>query len=171
MINRTEKSRVIGTDQAAALKGDLKHFLKPYFDFRLYVKFFNRSNGLHFYGNEHECTYRQLKHDHVPFVLLNKKKGYEGLINLVEHTWHSKINTGTIYRRDPLTKKFDHVCRRWYNKQWEFINDPLITDIDNIVLAYFFKEGRLQFTQEKIHNIDFKLEIQNSLNRPQTRNE
>jgi len=155
-------------DTKARLTGDLKHFLKPYFSFRLYVQFKKDKKKSHFYGNEHQCTFSQLKHAQVPNILMSKLKGYTDLISL-EKKWNKDLYAATIYMRPADHQPFDTICRSWYKGEVKEINDPLITEEnDNRTLYYFFQNNNLFITTEDPAAVDFKTTITNALTKRNT---
>lgn len=155
-------------DAKARLTYDIKHFLKPFFTFRLYVKFKANNKKSHFYGNEHQCTYNQLLYGQVPNIEMSRLKGYTDLINLVENTWKHKLTSATIYMRSDGSEKFDTACREYYNGELKDINDPVIDDSnDKRTLYYYFQNYRLFITTEDPAATDFKKEITDALtNKP-----
>lgn len=166
MINRTDDSKLMRNETQANLTGDLKYFLLPFFTFRVHVHFKNPKRKCHFYGNEHECTYQQLKRGHVPHIVMDKIKGYTGLIKLIEHTWKNKITSAGIYMRLPGEEKFDRLCRRWYNGDWEEIQDPVISHEEAVTILYYsFEKNKLQIHTTPPEDIDFKTELTNALNK------
>ncbi|MFZ4056976.1 MAG: hypothetical protein ACOYKE_02505 [Ferruginibacter sp.] len=152
------------TNQRAAQEGDVKHFLKPYFSFRLYAQFKKDKKKVHFYGNEHQVTYQQLKFAQAKSIILNKEKGYTDLIKLVEVTWKNRLLSAVIYMRESDNAPFNIECRRYYNGEITDCNDPVISAENNFrELFYFFQNGILFITEEKPVEIDFKKEVNNAL--------
>jgi hypothetical protein len=169
MINRTSKEQLIAAATAARQQNDIKHFLKPYFSFRLYVQFKDKTNKRHFYGNEHQCTFNQLKFAQVPHIELSRIKGYTDLINLVEVVWKAKTKTAAIYMRPEGSQSFDILCRRYYLGEIQQLNDPLLDDTNDArLLYYYFQANQLFITETNPANIDFKNEINHALNNPGT---
>ena len=152
-------------EQKDNLTGNLKMLLMPYFSFRLFIKFNDRKGQKrHLYGNEHNCTNHQLQQQKVPFILLDKQKGYTDLINLVEKRWQKKYSAAAIYMRPPGEKTFSILCRRYYDGELEECQDPIITPELNQTLYYHFENHRLQlstFAAPPLPN--FKEEINKAL--------
>lgn len=156
----------IKTDQAARLTNDLKHFLKPFFTFRVYVQFAGTRKKRHFYGNEHQCTYNQVMHKHVPHIVMCRTKAYNDLINLVENTWRGKISSAKIFMREKDDEPFNILCREYYNGEIikDSINDPVIDSADDVRhLYYYFQNGNLFIeATDPNESINFKKEIDNA---------
>ncbi|RTL56260.1 MAG: hypothetical protein EKK37_17455 [Sphingobacteriales bacterium] len=148
-------------NKKAASDGNLKHFLLPFFCFRLYVRYKNKKKPVHLYGNEHQCTYYQLQTGRVPHIELSQTKGYTDLIRYVEEKIKGKYLTAIIYRRTGDHSDFNIECRR-YNEagQLEKCQDPVIDpEVDKRILYYYFKNGELQLQYINPNNEDFKINL------------
>lgn len=163
MNQRFAKSSLIDPELEANQKGNIKYFLQPYFSFRLYVLFSSNQRKAHFYGNEHDCTYQQLRHGNVPCIRLDKLKGYTDLLNLVERTWKGKLTKAAIYMRQPGEEKFTILCRRWYLGKLEECQDPVLDENSKQILWYSFEKNRLHILTTPPPAIDFKSEVQHAL--------
>ena len=151
-------------DQKARQTGDLKHFLKPFFTFRLYIVFKKNRKKCHFYGNEHQCTYQQLVHGHVSQIVLSREKGYKDLVELIEKKWKGMYESASIFMREAGDDKFNTLCRRYYLGEVQEIQDPVITPQDDIRKVHYSFEGQIiQLSLAPFELPDFKAEIQNNL--------
>ena len=155
--------------QKARYDNDLSVLLRPWFTYRLHVRFLMpyydprsgvRKDTTHFYGNEHSVSYNQCKHGHAPVINLDKLKGYEACIAMAEKTFKGKYYHATIYARTDFPDgKFTTICRH-YDRAGELkeVQDPVIEVQHNRVLYHQKTMGDfLEICSEK--PIDFKTEL------------
>lgn len=169
---------------------DLFELLKPYYTYRLYIRFrqphYDHRNGemkenVHFYGYEHSCSYHQCLQGHVNEILLDKTKGYQYCIWLAEDKHLGRYRFATLYARTNFPDgRFNILCRH-YNKNGELMdvkeaNDMKPTDDDNRTIYFETVGGLLQLRDTPIAipiketpveiptDVNFKEIINNSLN-------
>jgi hypothetical protein len=143
---------------------DIKYLLTPYLSFRAYVVFKAvHKSRRHFYGNEHECTYNQLLHQHLPFIVLRKSKGYWDLVNYIEKTLKGKYQSAAIYMRSIPGGKFDVLCRRYFKGALQDHDDPLLSEDEGFKLFYLIQNGRVVISETDPNSIDFKKEINSQI--------
>lgn len=147
-------------DLKAHQTGNIKHFLTPYFLFRCYIVFKN-GKKVHLYGNEHQCTYNQLRYGRFENIPLNREKGYTDLIDLVEKRYSGKYTVAKIYRREPGTKDFNILCRHYdSNGQLLECQDPLIPEEQKIlILFYYIHSGKVIVTPTDPAGENFKIDL------------
>jgi len=125
--------------------------LRPYYSFRLFVKFVkpfydgkgNRKDSSHFYGLENVCTYNQCLHGHVENIFLDKEMGYRNCIKMAEEKFRHedgkpKYRLAQLYERLEFPDgKFNRLCRE-YNHKGEIVEvqDPVITADSNRILYF-----------------------------------
>ena len=151
--------------QKAATTNAIQIILQPFYQFRLYIKF-NNDKIMTLYGHEHDCTYKQCLFAHQPQIILSRPKGYNALVNYVEHTKKGQYKKAIIYMRQPGEEKFNKICRRYFKGAIEEQNDPLFTDTDLLVLDYQVINNRVVIktpgsAAEELP--DFRKEIDNAL--------
>lgn len=158
------REALLNTEEMLNIKahqtGNLKHFLIKYFLFRAYIVFKN-GKRMHLYGNEHQCTYSQLKHSRFENIKMDRHKGYGELIDLIERKYKAQYKVAKIYRRNPGDKSFSSLCR-YYNANGELeeCKDPLLTDQENILtLYYYFKNGCLVISETDPSAEDFTINL------------
>lgn len=155
-MTRTEEMQ----DLKAHQTGNLKHFISKYFLFRAYIVFKN-GKRMHLYGNEHQCTYNQLRHGRFQNIELDREKGYGELINLVEKRYRAKYTVAKIYQRKPGEKSFNTVCRHYNsNGELEECQDPVIPEPEKtLTLFYYFKNNLLVITPADPASEDFTINL------------
>jgi hypothetical protein len=121
---------------------ELKGLLIPWLYFRLYVYFKkdtsgNKGSGVHFYSNEHRCSYNQCLHRRVPQIDLDREAGYNGLVQLIEKgSFRGKYKTAIIYSQSVFgSRNFDLLHREYHNGKLVLStqNDPVFTIGDMLV--------------------------------------
>lgn len=103
----------------AVYRNNIKHFLKPWYSFRLYIVFKKTKkpdgqNRMHFFGNEHNCTLNQLISGFKTKVTMDRYKGLTDLIKLVEKDWKGTWTAATIYMRNEHGGEFETEVRKYY---------------------------------------------------------
>lgn len=151
---------------------DIARLLRPFYSFRLFVKFVkpfydkngNRKDANHFYGIENVCTYNQCLHGHVENIFLDKEMGYRNCIKMAEQKFIGPdgaplYRLAQIYMREQFPDgKFNTLCRE-YNHKGEIVEqqDPVITPETNKTLYFLESSGYLTLTEEPIPTAeDFK---------------
>lgn len=161
------------SDSAAYVKRDLRLLLIPFFRFRLHIKFHpapgNRpwhQNTRTFYGHEHDCTYNQCVAGHYPFITMDRCRGYDELVNLVEKRYEGKYVTAKIYGRPPGSVVFSDLHRLYdYGKikkgtvlhngqDLELPNDPVIDAADQYKKLFFKIESGMLIVMEKDPSVE-----------------
>lgn len=165
-MTRKDEARksLIDTTEMINLKahqtGNIKHFLSPYFLFRAYIVFKN-GKRMHLYGNEHSCTYNQLRYGRYDNIPLSREKGYMELLNLVEKNYKGKYTVAKIYRREPGQKDFNIICRH-YDSNGELVEcqDPVIPDDQKmLILFYYTHKGQVIVTETDPAGENFKIDL------------
>lgn len=139
--------------ERAHFERNIKLLLQPYFEFRLYIVF-KTAEGRpgpkrHFYGNEHQCTYTQLLHQKLPFISMDKLKGYNELIKLVEESYKGKYIGAKIYGREPGQEQFSILHRDYLRGELKECHDPVIAAGDQYYnLSYLIEKGRVIIGQK-----------------------
>lgn len=131
------------------VKKNIKYLLQQHYWFRLWIRFKydpdyhgpdRASGGLHFYGNEHKCTYNQCVSGKVKEIVLDRWKGYNDLIQLIEKgEFKGKYITAKIYGYDPQTGAYD-ILHRVYLRgklQKKEVNDPVLDTKDEFLTLHF----------------------------------
>lgn len=165
-MNNRDKKRQLQTDTDEFLNikahstGDLKHFLKQYFLFRAYIVFKN-GKKFHAYGNEHSCTYNQLRYGRFDNILLNREKGYTDLINMIEKKYSGKYTRAKIYSRQPGQENFNTICRDYNDAgQLEECQDPVLSDDDKFLTLYYYThKGQVIITETDPAGENFKFNL------------
>lgn len=147
-------------EDAAHAKRDLRSLLIPYFRFKLTVRFYptpgnrpQQQEARTFYGHEHDCTYNQCVAGHFPFITMNRSKGYDELLKLVEKNYAGKYSVAKIWGRLPGSNVFTELHRVYNNgkiqkgkieysgRDLELPNDPVIDAADQFKKIYFKVEA------------------------------
>lgn len=158
-------------EDAAHAKRDLRSLLIPYFRFRVTIKFFPTPGGRvqqqesrTFYGHEHDCTYNQCVAGHFPFITMNRSKGYDELLKLVEKNYAGKYSVAKIWGRPPGAVAFTDLHRIYYNgkiqkgvvqyngEDLQLPNDPVIDVADQLKKLFYKVEGGKVFVLENDPN-------------------
>lgn len=152
----------------ALYSNNLKHFLTPYFSFRLHITFKAavKNEGQkkrHFYGNEHQCTLNQLRAGHVSCIKMDRLKGLTDLITLVEKTWKGKWVSATIYMRDEINGPFDKIVRKYYQGKIEEEQSPLLENQFFKIFFHGMDADNLPVFKDHPFVPDFKKEIEVNL--------
>lgn len=137
----------------AKAKSDIHELLRPWYSFRIYLKFKNiifkrdgsKHDSNHFSGYEESCSYNQCLHGHVKEIFLNKEKGWAECIKMAEVSNNDRDGNplyryAQIYQRTDFPGgKFNILCRQYNSKgELEVQQDPVIMPADNKTL-YFIK--------------------------------
>lgn len=136
------------TEERAHFAQDIKLLLQPYFSFRLYIVF-KQADGRpgpkrHFYGNEHQCTYRQLLANKLPSISMDKQKAYTNLIHLIEVTYKGKYIGAKIYGREEGSDQFNILHRDYLRGVLQSSNDPDFSNGSPVYeINYRVKDGRV----------------------------
>jgi len=137
---------------------DLKYFLKKYFRFRAYVQF---SNGkkVHLYGNEHAVTYNQLLFSKLSDVKLDRFKGFNDLVDLIERKYRGQYRHAKIYMREGDATTFDKLIRQYDNtSELIYEEDPVLDANDDVLtLHYYIHQGKVMIQEENPANEDFTI--------------
>lgn len=153
------------TEEMLALKAiqtnNLKHFLVAHFTFRAWINFKDSDKRRTFYGNEHNCTLNQLIAGHKDQVVLDKYKGLDDLIKLIEKTWRGKWKSARIFMRENPGEGFDKEIRRYYNGQIEDEQSPVLKR--EFEVLYFHGISGYQPIFKKDPPPDFKKELAKNL--------
>jgi hypothetical protein len=114
--------------ERAHFEKNIKLLLQPYFEFRLYITFRlddgRAGKKRHFYGNEHSCTYQQVLFGKVPFIAMDKHKGFMELVGLVEGPYRGQYIGAKIFGREPGKDTFDILHRDYLRGEIKMRNDP-----------------------------------------------
>lgn len=159
--------------QSARYNNDLRRLLRPWYTFRLFIRFnkpiFKKGGGSqnssHFYGFEESCTYNQCLHGHFKNIVLNKLKGYAECIQLAEEKYKGDYKSATIYSRSVFPGGDFDVEHRQYGKDGiiEKINDPVLTETDSQTIFFSNIGGFLMLHPHKeplnIEQIDWQKEV------------
>lgn len=139
---------------------NLKFFLMDYFLFRCYIVFKNGKKW-HGSGNEHSCTYNQLRYGRYDNIILDREKGYTDLINLIEGKYKGQYTAAKIYSRQPGEKNFNTLCRHYNVKgELEECQDPVIPDEQKIlILFYYTHQGRVIVTETDPAGENFRINL------------
>lgn len=175
----------------AAQENDLSVLLRPYFTFRLFVKFKKRyidpvtkkiKDANHCYGIENVCSYNQCLNGHFENIVLDKQIGYRNCIRLIEEKYCEKgvptYRFAQIYQRLVFPGGRFDILNRHYNHKGERVEqlptnkgeviiptEPVISPDDNIVLYFKENGGLLSITEEVIPSAAvFKKLVTESLN-------
>jgi hypothetical protein len=149
------KQQCLSTNDRAHLERNIKLLLQPMFHFRLYVVF-SLHDGRpgpkrHFYGNEHQCTYQQLLSQKLPYIEMNKNKGYKDLVHLVEGAYYGRYISAKIYGREPGQINFDSLHRDYFRGKLLSQSDPEIpVDEQCYKLTYRIESGRVIINDREI---------------------
>jgi hypothetical protein len=158
--------------QKAALTFDLRTLLQPFFQFKAYILFKN-NKAMTLYAHEHDCSYKQCLFKHSKSIVLDRVKGYTGLINYIERTKKGQYKKAIIYMREPGSDLFNRECRRYFNGQLESSNDPELDDSSVLVLHFQVINNRIVIVppdQPAPEDLpDFKKIVTNSLNNKSTK--
>ena len=159
----------------AAQENDLSVLLRPYFTFRLFVKFKRRfidpvtkkiKDANHCYGLENVCSYNQCLNGHFENIVLDKQMGYRNCIRLIEEKYcENGVPTyrfAQIYQRIVFPGGRFDILNRHYNHKGERVEtlltprgeeiipkEPVISSADNMVL-YFKEAGGLLYITEDV---------------------
>lgn len=145
----------------AAHTNDLRLLIHDYLLFRVAVVFKKQNVKKTLYGHEHSCTYNQILYGHAKLITLDAEKGYTDLIKFVELNKRD-IKSATIYSRNNPFESFNTMHRRWYNGDWDEINDPSIPETKRFRnLPYVIENNIIKILQEELP--DFKAEIEKNL--------
>lgn len=151
----------------AKQQNDISILLRKYFTYRIYLRFkkpFFDSRGKkfdsqHFYGHEHDCSYRQCLYGHVENIFLNKLQGFDSCVYMAEHRFKGLYHSAKIYARTVFPNgKFDVLCREYdSSNEIKEQQDPVIQVSDNRVLYFTVVDGMLELAETQ--PIDFKKEV------------
>lgn len=174
----------------AAQENDLSILLRPYFSFRLFVKFKKRyidpvtkkiKDANHCYGIENTCSYNQCLNGHFENIVLDKQMGYKNCIRLIEEKYCDHgiptYRFAQIYQRvyfpggrfDILNRHYNHKgesVESFENSKREVITpvEPIISPEDNMTLYFKVDGSFLSITEEVIPSAaDFKKLVTESL--------
>ncbi len=154
----------------AHISKEIKFILLPLLQFRLYVRYNGRDKKTgHYYGNEHQCTYNQCLYQKIPFIILNKKKGFDDLVWMVENRLKGQYISAKLYMRSDPYKDFDILCREYYKGGIinETVNNPILFEDEVRTIHYTIDRGRVIIVPEDIkketEGIDFKNIVKESL--------
>jgi hypothetical protein len=145
----------------ARYQNDLSVLLRPYYSFRLFIKFKkahfdgkgHKKDTKHFYGIENTCSYNQCLHGHVDNIFLDKKMGYNNCIYLAEQKYMGQYFLAQIYTRLQFPDgKFDILLRE-YSHNGELLadpQDPVFKPEDNRTLFFLLKNDYLVLTEDPV---------------------
>jgi hypothetical protein len=175
----------------AAQENDLSVLLRPYFTFRLFVKFKKRyinpvtkkiMDANHCYGIENVCSYSQCLSGHFENIVLDKQMGFKNCIRLIEERYCEKgvptYRFAQIYQRVKFPGGGFDILNRHYNHKGERVEqlltnrnemiipkEPVISPEDNMILYFKVNGGLLNITEEVIPSAaDFRKLVTESLN-------
>lgn len=154
----------------AKYENDIAVLLRPWYSFRVFVKFKKafygkrgeRKDSQHFYGLEHAVSYRQCLYGHAKNIVLNKKQGFDHCVEMAEEKFAGRFYSLRIYSRsvfpdgtfDQLHRLYDekgNIIRQIPGEGGEAIElvDPVITEEDNRTLYFSIKNGMLTTLSEE----------------------
>lgn len=153
----------------AHIERKIKPLLTPWLNFKLHMKFTGTGHERTIFGNEHQCTYNQCFHGKVKEIVLNRKKGYIGLVHYIEKDLKGKLIKAKIFTRD-ANGEFEILCRSYYKGGLMLpTNDPVLSEDEGLILYHQRKKSeedgieRLVILEENPEAINFKDLIDKSL--------
>lgn len=145
IIDPATNRRLIFTHKAHATF-DLRGLLIPWLTYKVYFRLkpserhgTKQVHSKTMYGDEHSCSYKQCMAGYAKEITLDRTKGYQELIDLVERKMKGQHISAKIYGRDPDTDAFDHLHRVYINGkiEKERVNDPVIDPLYQYRTIYF----------------------------------
>lgn len=168
----------------AKYHNDITELLRPYYSFRLYIKFIKpitissgprkgeKMDRTHRFGFESICSYNQCLHGHFENIELNKERGFRYCTTMTEVDFKNLFYKAQIYTRSVIPDgKFDVLLREYDNKgEIIYNNHELIQQLthpDQNKTLYFTidQNNYLQITEDPIPSAEkFKQILSESLN-------
>ncbi len=154
-------------------------FNKRYSRFKLHAYFQNRNPLTHYGQERYNSTVAQLRFGHVKQIVLDRERGLKDCIDRIE-LWHKlyTVSTALIYdrRRSTIgpdkTEIFGKEIHKYLGTQlieWE--PNPLTENDKRILCDVCIKNNKISIIPiippDQL-TIDFKTEIANALNQPNT---
>ncbi|WP_276501209.1 hypothetical protein [Terrimonas pollutisoli] len=152
--------------QKAKSTNQIHLLLLDYFLFRSYI-IFTSGKKIHMYGFEHQCTYNQVFSGKISSIILDRKKGWNFLVNYIRDK-SIQINTAKIYMRDEVKKPFDKLCISYYQGSWQEDFIPTIAEEKRFLeLKSTVSDGRVIINNDDHYQeIDWRKEVESRLGQP-----
>lgn len=164
---KTQKKKEVNPQliiQAAKRENDIRRLLRPFYSYRLFIKFIKpislqdgtKQYSSHFYGFEENCTYNQCYHGHFQNIVLNKLQGYKHCIEMAEEKYKGKYHHATIYSRSHFPGGVFTTEHRHYDSNGEIVRcqDPVISESDQKILYFSIVGGFLLVHENEAVQVD-----------------